>query len=323
MTSACSRRSFLAGVGAVLASSAAPVRGLSAPGFDTSPIDRADPAIAAATPEIRFGYSAITWKEDDRQAIADLSALGFKGIQLRSNILKTFGTQPQALRELLDKHGLTFVALSSGNVRLDPAVEADDLALHAAHAKFVHDAGGLYLQVTDQRPKGRAVTPDDYKRMGRLITEIGKRSADVGIPLGYHNHLNDLGERPREVDWILEAADPRYVKLELDTAYYHLGGGSPVKAVEKYADRLLFLHIKDAKATAPPVPEGEVQRAYTFVELGEGQVDIAGVLGALKRVKFRGWAVVELDSVPEKERTPKQSAEMCKHYLEDKLGLKI
>jgi inosose dehydratase len=322
MSSECSRRGFLTVLSSTLAASMVPVRRLLASGpAALDPAFRG--ALARAGTDIRFGYSAITWKEDDAQAIEDLSALGFKGIQLRANVLKTFGTQPQALRDLLDKHGLTFVALSSGNVRLDPAVEADDLALHTAHAKFVHDVGGLYLQVTDQRPKGRAVTPDDYKRMGRLITEIGKRSADVGVPLGYHNHLNDLGERPQEVDWILEAADPRYVKLELDTAYYHLGGGSPIKAVEKYADRLLFVHLKDARVTAAPVPPGEVQRGYKFVELGEGEVDNAGVLKALDRVKFRGWVVVELDSVPEKTRTPRQSAEMCKQYLEGKLGLKI
>lgn len=319
MASEFSRRGFLAGLGSAIAASVVPVgRLLAGPVADVaSPHALAPPADA-----IRFGYSAITWKEDDAQAIEDLSALGFKGIQLRANVLKTFGTKPQALRDLLDKHGLTFVALSSGNVRLD-AVEADEIALHAAHAKFVHDVGGLYLQVTDQRPKGRAVVPDDYKRMGRLITEIGKRSADVGVPLGYHNHLNDLGERPQEVAWILDAADPRYAKLELDTAYYHLGGGSPIKAVEQYADRLLFVHLKDARVTGPAVPAGEVQRAYKFVELGEGEVDNAGVLKALDRVKFRGWVVIELDSVPEKTRSPRQSAEMCKQYLEGKLGRKI
>ena len=41
----------------------------------------------------------------------------------------------------------------------------------------------------------------------------------------------------------------------------------------------------------------------------------------LKDVKFRGWAVIELDSVPDKSRTPKESALISKKYVEDKLGI--
>ena len=37
--------------------------------------------------------------------------------------------------------------------------------------------------------------------------------------------MNSLGERPAEVDEILAAADPRFVRLELDVAHYTQGGG--------------------------------------------------------------------------------------------------
>jgi len=35
--------------------------------------------------------------------------------------------------------------------------------------------------------------------------------------------------------------------MELDVAHYFQGGGDPAKAIEKYSDRLLFLHIKDVE----------------------------------------------------------------------------
>jgi inosose dehydratase len=47
------------------------------------------------------------------------------------------------------------------------------------------------------------------------------------------------------------------------------------------------------------------------------------VFAALKDVKFRGWAVIELDSVPDNTRTPKECALISRKYLEDKLGMKI
>jgi inosose dehydratase len=85
-----------------------------------------------------------------------------------------------------------------------------------------------------------------------------------------------------------------------------------VSAIRRYADRLLFLHIKDVQS---PVPGGEAE-SYRFVELGRGKVDVKAVFAALAEVRFNGWAVVELDEVPDKERSPKESAEISKRYLQ-------
>ena len=318
------RREFLWGIGAIAAATAVPsFPGASLRGSERlyPPMDLSyfDTPISPGPGEIHFGYASITWNGNDRQAIEDIAALGFPGIQLRSNVLKEFASATE-LRDLLEKHHLKMVALSSGGVRIDPAVEAEEIAKHTANAKFVHDVGGLYLQVTDDRPKDRAITPADYARLGKLITEIGKRTADLGISLGYHNHMGSLGERPEEVDQILQATDPRFAKLELDVAHYFQGGGDPAKAIEKYQDRLLFLHIKDVE----PVPDSERgKRPFRFVELGRGRVDLPAVLAALHKVNFRGWAIVELDVVPDKSRTPKESGAISKKYLEEKLGVTV
>jgi inosose dehydratase len=274
----------------------------------------------AAPGDIQFGYAAITWQGQDRQAIEDVSAVGFKGIQLRTSALPEFGDQPAALKELLAKHRLTMVAFSSGNVRIDPQFEAEDIATHVKHARFVRDVGGLFLQLTDTRPK-RELAAADYQRLGRLMTEIGKRTADIGIPVAYHNHMNNIGERPDEVDRVLDATDPRYVKVLLDIAHYQQGGGDPVRAVRKFSDRIVFLHIKDVQSPLPG-NTGDPMRSYRFVELGRGKVDIKSVFTALNEVKFRGWAIVELDAVPDKARTPKESAIIARTYLE-KLGFSV
>ena len=272
------------------------------------------PSAAVAAPgDIRFGYAAITWQGQDRQAIEDVAAVGFKGIQLRTSSLPDFGNKPAALKELLAKHGLTMVAFSSGGVRIDPEFEAEDLALHSRHARFVRDVGGVYLQLTDTRPK-RPLVAADYRRLGQLMTEIGKRTADIGIPVAYHNHMNAIGERPEEVDRVLDATDPRYVTVLLDVAHYQQGGGDPAQAIRKYAGRLSFLHIKDVESPLPG-DTGDPMRSYRFVELGRGKVDLKAVFTALAEVNFKGWAVVELDAVPDKARTPKESAVIARAYL--------
>ena len=282
------------------------------------------PIAPAGPPAVNFGYAAITWGGQDLQAIREVAEVGFRGIQLRSNLMEEFGDKPRALRDLLAEHRLTFTAFSSGGVRTAPGTEAEEVAKHVRHATFVRDAGGLYLQVTDSaRPKDRKPAAEDFRALGRVLTEIGRRALDLGVPVGYHNHMNSLGESPEEVERVLEASDPHFVRFELDTAHYQQGGGDPAAAVRKYRDRLLFLHIKDVESPVPGAAGADAARSYRFVELGRGKVNLPAVFGALKEIDFRGWAVVELDAVPDKARTPKESALISKKYLEEKLGMKI
>jgi inosose dehydratase len=268
--------------------------------------------------KLRFGYTAMTWGPAERQAIDDISSLGFAGIQFRLDAVSEF--KPAELRDLLAQHTLTFVALSSGEVSLDRPAK-DEIATHLAHARFVKDCGGLYLQLLDElKPYPRRVTPDECRRLGQLLTEIGKRTSDIGIPVGYHNHMNTISEHPANLDLVLENSDPQYVKLELDTAHMVAGGGNPAKAIDRYHDRLLFLHIKDV-VDAPMTSKAKYP--FVWVELGRGKVDLPAMFAALDRVRFSGWAVVELDRVPDPSRTPKDCAAISRDYLTNKLGFTI
>src|ERR1700730_15562782 len=143
------RREFLGGVAAFAAASAVPFSVLHARDMLYPPMDLShfDTPITPAPSEIHFGYAAITWGGNDRQAIEDIAAVGFHGIQLRSNVVEEFDNKPDALLALLAKHGLTMFAVSSGGLSVDRK-ESDELAKHERNAQFLRDAGGKYLQVT-------------------------------------------------------------------------------------------------------------------------------------------------------------------------------
>jgi inosose dehydratase len=129
--------------------------------------------------------------------------------------------------------------------------------------------------------------------------------------------MGTISQTPEGLEAILNAADPKYVKLELDTAHYLQGGGDPAAAVRKYSKRLLFLHLKDVK-------DAPTKGGYEFVELGEGRLDFPAVFGALKSVNFHGWGIVELDGEHVGAvRAPIESAKISKSYLEQKLGIRI
>jgi inosose dehydratase len=84
---------------------------------------------------------------------------------------------------------------------------------------------------------------------------------------------------------------------------------------------MLFLHLKDVVNLPPGTPNARYP--FQFVELGRGRVDLPAVFKALDKVKFRGWAVVELDRVPDPARTPKECAIVSKDYLTQKIGVKV
>jgi inosose dehydratase len=278
----------------------------------------------AAAASLEYGYAAITWGNDFSKAIDEIAAVGFRGVQLRAGdgLLDRFGDKPAALRELLAAKRLAFPVFSSGNLSIDPTREQEMVDLHTKHAKFVSAAGGRYLQVIDERPK-RAVVADDYKRLGRLLTEVSKRVRDAGATLVYHHHMNSTGEKPQEVAAVLDAADRGVVRLLFDTAHYQQGGGDPVAAIKQYRELIEVLHLKDVRPAAAPGSGGSGRSSgsdgYQFVELGRGRVDFKAVFAALNEINFTGWGVVELDRVPDPGRTPRESAEINRKYLVETL----
>lgn len=315
-----SRREFLAGLAAagLVSTLTLPAGASLRPSVLYPPMDLSyfDTPIPGGPANLKIGYAAITWGGNDVQAIEDISALGYPGIQLRANAVREF-PDPTALRDLLAKHKLEFVALSSGTAPLDPAVRESAIDDHVKNAKYLKAAGGKYLQIIGGTVKGGSYNPKDYKYEGLLLTEIAKRAADYGIQTGFHNHMDTIGEKPEATAAILDASDPKYVKLELDTAHYAQGGGDPAAAIRKYAKRLLFMHLKDVKSATS-------KSGYEFTELGTGRVDFPAIFAALAAINFRGWGIIELDGErPGANRTPKQSAEMSKDYLERKAGVRV
>lgn len=299
-----SRRRFLYSAGSVVAMST------------VSQVVCALPGKEHGSLKLRIGYAAITWNDNLQGAMEDISSVGYRGIQLRANAVKLI-PDPLVVKSQLAQRHLEFTALSSGDVALDPAEEKDNLALHEDHAKYLSKAGGLYLQLIGTFRAGGKFVPEEYTRTGKLLTEIGKRAANYGVQVALHNHMGSIAQTPEQLARILDAADRRYVKLLLDVAHYKQGGGDPAAAVKQYADRLLFLHFKDVKPA-------DNKSGYEFVELGTGTVDLPAVVAALRDIHFQGWAIVEFDREPRgSTRTPKESAELSKQYIERSLGLQV
>ena len=281
------------------------------------------PTYAADSPyALKLGYAAITWNGKDDQAIDDVAALGFHGIQLRTSSLAIWGDKPDDLKKKLADKGVALLCFSSGSIDAVPEKEAEYLATHEKNARFVSAIGGKLLQIVSRRPADRAPTSEEFARLGRLLNEIGKRTDAHGVRVVYHNHMNAFGEGPEEIARVMSETDPKRVSLLLDIAHYKQGGGDPVAAVTRHKDRIAILHLKDVEGPLPGDTK-PARQSYRFVELGRGKVDVPGVLAAVKKIGFHGPAVIELDAVTDPKQTPYQSAEINKRYVVEKLGLSL
>ena len=265
---------------------------------------------------IKVGYAAITWGGNDELAIREVAETGFNGIQLRATAFDTFGSRPAALKALLARHGLAFPVMSSGNLKYAPEDRGAQLALHLKHAQFVRDAGGQFLQVIDEKPKGRPVGRNDYLELAAMLRRLGERTAAIGVPLVYHHHMNSTGEAPDAIEAILQEIPGRSVGLLFDIAHYQQGGGDPVAFIRRFGKAIKVVHLKDVRPIdAPP--------GYQWVELGRGRVDVKGCVAALRENGFDGWAIVELDRVVDPGGSPKASAAANRAFVTTQLGLTL
>jgi len=306
-----SRREFLIGAGASLAA---------------SPCDISASAFGAADYEFKVGYHSITWGDKTEQAIDEISEVGFRGIQIRRPGYDQYANRAGEFKDLMAAKNLTVVSISTGDVTINPGAEKQEIADRVAMAKWMKEVGGLYLQATGSaRAKEGINSHDDYKRLGKRLNEIGKRTlGEYGVKLGYHNQMDSLGERREEVDRIMDATDPKYVWALLDIAHLQTAGGDPVRFTRDYLNRLVYPHFKDVIIhPTQAAMDGSRQRPkYDFVELGQGKVNIPGVLQIMKDFRYKGWIIIELDRAPA-GRTPKESAIISKRFVEEKLKLKV
>lgn len=296
-----SRRQFLAG--AVASAALAP------------------PASAQAI--FNFGYDAASWEDQTEIAITEVSELGYRGIQIHLSSYAKYVQRPTEFKSLLSAKKLTLVALAAGEATLNPAARKQEIAEFAVKAKWLAEAGGLYLQTTNgARTAASKPAPDDYRKFGKHLTELGKRSLeDHGVKLAYRNCMNSLGERRDEIDRIMDATDPKYVWLLTDLAHLHITGADEVRYVRDYLNRLAYPHFNDVRIFQPAsatLDGSRVAAKYDLVELGQGKVNVAAAFQIMKDYRYQGWVIVELARAI-RGRASKESAAINIRFIQEKL----
>ncbi|MEV0378849.1 TIM barrel protein [Nonomuraea sp. NPDC050643] len=177
------------------------------------------------------------------------------------------------------------------------------------------------------RPGGSVpgLASPEWPAYAARVQEATDRCRERGFEPVFHHHLGTYVETPDDVERLLELTD---VQLCLDTGHLLLAGGDPVTALRAWAGRVGHVHIKDGdtkileQALSDGVDLRELMGRGGFAQLGEGELDLPGVVATLDEIGYEGWIVIEQDTLPGRRTVAQNVADQAanRRKLKD-LGL--
>lgn len=222
-------------------------------------------------------------KADFAGAAAQVAAIGYVAVELAG-----FGNlDVKGAKAALDASGLKVSGMHVGIK-----------ALREQFDKIVEDAGAVGARdiICPSWPSDEYSSPQAVENIGAQLGAIGARLRAAGLRFSFHNHGAEfklLEGRP-VMEWMLAAAEPRNLLVELDVYWAQFAGYSPARFIREQGSRARILHLKDEK------------------ELGLGPVDFGAVFAAAESVAAAEWYVVEQEAY---NHAPIRSVALCFEQL--------
>lgn len=274
-----------------------------------------------AMPRASIGTVPILWNNVDlvdlgpqvpaEVVLDEVARTGFEGVQEGRGF-----PRGAALRRALETRGLrlaeVYASLScSADGPLPGAIDVGRERL-----RVLHDGGGdVLVAALDTSPErsrvaGRAadlgeprLTEAGWRSLVETVDRLAEETVAAGHSFAWHPHAATYVETPAELERLAADTDPMIVGICLDVGHVIVGGGDPVAALGRYGKRVTHVHLKDVDPEvlealrSGTVPDFQAAiRARLFTELGNGCLDLGGVLTALAARDYDGWLMVEQDS---------------------------
>lgn len=193
-------------------------------------------------------------------------------------------------------------------------------AVGAKHLVVIPDLWRDDLTGTEKEP--RKLSAEQWAALIDGHNELGRRMwEEYGVHSQFHSHADShVGYQP-DVERFVEATDPAYVNLCLDTGHIAYFGGDSVELITKYPQRIGYLHLKQvnpelaARALAEDISFSEAVRMDIMVEPPSGVPDLAEVLLAAEQLPQPVFAIVEQDMYPCSPDRPLPIARRTYTYL--------
>lgn len=212
---------------------------------------------------------------DFRETMRRIAEIGYDTVQLSA-----VGSEitPQIARETADEMGLKIVLTHSDINR----IRKDTSQLIRDHEVM----GCRYIGIGSMPEKYR--NPDWIRRFVSDFKEPARMIKEAGMRLMYHNHAFEFEKTEGRylIEELLEGFAPDELGITLDTYWVHTAGGDVCQWIERLADRIPCVHLKD---------RGIVNGQEVMAPVMEGNMNFPAVLKTLEKTDCE-YALVEQDT---------------------------
>lgn len=233
-------------------------------------------------------------------ALEAIAHSGFTGVELFDGNLLPMEADLGAFRAALVDNGLELAGVYSGGHFIYRDAHEDEYARFERSIAVAAAAGARHYVIGGGSIRSTGRRDDDFLTMAELLDRVADRALVEGLVPSYHPHLGSIAETGEQVDALLAASR---IGLCADVAHLAAGGSDPAAVIRQYADRLAYVHLKDADLTAGG-----------FLPLGVGDVDLGAVVDAIRAAGYDDWVTVELDGY---DGDPTAAAAASRAFLTD------
>ncbi|MEW1819876.1 sugar phosphate isomerase/epimerase [Arthrobacter sp. NPDC080031] len=233
------------------------------------------------------------------RAVKDIAAVGYEGVEMFDGNLAEYADRPGELRGLLEEAGVSLVSVYTGANFIYADSLPDELHRIQRSAELAATFGAARLVVGGGARRAAGTTDEDYRRLGDALDRVADIAEGFGLSASYHPHLTTIVEGPEELERLMGLTRIGFCP---DTAHLAAGGADPAALIRKYPERLRHVHLKDFR-----------QDPFTFLPLGQGELDFPDIIQAVRESGYDSWLMVELD---EYDGDPRAAAGISKKYLD-------
>lgn len=228
---------------------------------------------------MRRAFSKPTSSEEDFESLMHgFRDAGYEGLQLkRGQYLKWLSDPDAYLQAWGDDEGraATLIYMDS----LEPE-GADKLSKVIGFAQHV---GSERVVFCHRHPRAD-VTRDQLVSFAGTLSSFGREASDRGVLLSLHHHYDHPVMYRDDFDVFFDAVEPGTVGLTIDTAHLAKSGIEDLRQFTlDFGSVIDNVHLKD-------FADGEWRL------LGQGDLDLDGVIQALESNGYSGWLCVDEES---------------------------
>ena len=272
-------------------------------------------AHAADAPAPRPGCQANAWNLDPTRfdllltALREMKELEFQGFETNIRFLQPQLERATETRTRLEATGLEFVGAHTNLPEYERAGAESAAAAVAKVAGEARQFGARALVVSHAglSPAGE-FSEQALAAKVRALDLAGRRAADSGLVLAYHNHQPEFRNRAAEESALVRRTDPKLVSLMFDIGHAWLAYPEAVAFFEAHHARVFGLHVRDF-------------HNRVSVPLGEGEFPLGKLADAIRKTGWHGWLIDEEERPDEPDKPGKRATGPSRRTMKTVFGV--